>query len=145
MLPLFADRVRKKYCYLCEDLVSKYDWVSGNHRRECQKHRMHKEFLARLPAPYAAIVCPDCKEVKIKWKLKKRSRARNILNSTQAIITESRVESWCIHVCRYITVIKAWPWWIHSSLLFRDWNCGHLTEVLCTLPVMVKIAFMRDM
>jgi len=30
---------------------------------------MHKEFLARLPAPYAAIVCPDCKEVKINMKV----------------------------------------------------------------------------
>ena len=68
-LHFLLDRVRKKYCYLCEDLVSKYDWVSGNHRRECQKHRMHKEFLARLPAPYAAIVCPDCKEVKINMKV----------------------------------------------------------------------------
>ena len=32
---------------------------------------MHKEFLARLPTPYASIECPDCSEVKIKidWEV----------------------------------------------------------------------------
>jgi len=62
-----SDRVRKKFCYLCEDLVSKHEWVNGSHRRECQKHRMHKEFLARLPTPYASIECPDCSETLRVW------------------------------------------------------------------------------
>ena len=60
-----TDRVRKKYCYLCEDLVPKLYWTNGSHRLSCQRQRLHKQFLDNLPTPYASITCPDCSEVMI--------------------------------------------------------------------------------
>ena len=64
-----TDRVRKKYCYLCEDLVPKLYWTNGSHRLSCQRQRLHKQFLDNLPTPYASITCPDCSEVLISYSI----------------------------------------------------------------------------
>lgn len=62
-------RMNTMICYLCESRVKNRDWNSGTHRQKCSQRPEHAHFLARLPAPYDCIKCPECHESLKKWPL----------------------------------------------------------------------------